>query len=190
MYDGTAWIGTPLGDVSGYVNLIQHDADELTTKGGSVSLTAGQSVSLASGSTVNVSGGWINYAGADVTTTKVVTANGQILDISQATPNLVYQGIYTGDTQTSSKWGVSENTSNPLLDGTQYEAGYVQGGSAGAISITAPGMVLSGNLYGNTVDGVQQRTLASVFDAPSSAYANSSFLPTCCRPWPCQHPAA
>ena len=68
-------------------------------------MAAGQSVSLASGSSINVSGGWINYAGADVTTTKVVTSDGQILDISQATPNLVYEGIYNGDTQTSRQWG-------------------------------------------------------------------------------------
>ncbi len=178
VYDGTAWIGTPLADVSGYVNLVQHDAGQLTTNGGTVKMNAGQSVSLAPGSTVNVSGGWINYAGADVTTTKVITSTGQILDISQATPNLVYEGIYTGDTQSSAKWGVSETSSNPLLDGTQYEAGYIQGGSAGAISITAPSLALSGNLYGNSVAGAQQRTLASAYNASSSAYHSSSFLPT------------
>ncbi len=178
VYNGTAWIGTPLADVSGYVNLVQHDAAQLTTNGGTVSLAAGQSVSLANGSAINVSGGWINYAGAEVTTTKVITSNGQLLDISQATSNLVYGGIYSGESQTSLKWGVSETASNPILNGSQYEAGYIQGGGAGAISVTAPSMTVTGNIYGNSVAGPQQRTLASVYDASSSAYAGSSFLPT------------
>ena len=178
VYNGTAWIGTPLADVSGYVNLVQHTVGELTTNGGTVSLSAGQAVNLQAGSTVNVSGGWINYAGANVQTTKVVTNGGQVIDISKATPNLVYDGIYTGYTAGSAKWGVSQTYANSLASGTQYEAGYIQGGGAGAISITAPSMTLNGNLYGNSVAGPQQRTLASVYDLPSSPYVNSSFLPT------------
>jgi filamentous hemagglutinin family protein len=172
--NGTTWIGTPLGDVSGYVDLVQHTVGELTTNGGSVSLSAGQSVNLAAGSNVNVSGGWINYQGALVQTTKVVTG-GQVLDISQATPNLVYDGIYTGYTATSKKWGVSQSYANSLVSGPQYEAGYVQGGNGGSLSITAPTLAVNGNLYGNTVAGSHQRTLASQL---SATYAGAKFLPT------------
>jgi filamentous hemagglutinin len=172
--DGTTWIGTPLADVSGYVNLVQHTVGELTTSGGTVSLNAGQSVNLQSGSTVNVSGGWINYQGGQVQTTKVV-ANGQVLDISKAAPNIVYDGIYTGYTSASSKWGVSQTYGNSLASGAQYEAGYIQGGNGGSLSITAPAMTVSGSLYGNTVAGPYQRTLASQL---STTYAGASYLPT------------
>jgi len=174
VYNGTAWIGTPLADVSGYVNLVQHDVGELTTNGGTVSINAGQSVNLATSSSINVSGGWINYAGADVLTTKVVS-NGQILDISQATPNLTYQGIYTGFTTTSAKWGVTQTYANSLLNSPEYEAGYVQGGDGGALNITAPSIALNGNLYGNTVSGAYQRTPTATLN---STYAGSDFLPT------------
>ena len=174
VYNGTPWIGTPLADVSGYVNLVQHNVGELTTKGGTVSISAGQSVNLASGSNINVSGGWINYAGANVQTTKVVS-NGQILDISLATPNLTYQGIYTGFTATSAKWGVSQTYANSLVTGSQYEAGYLQGGSGGTVAITSPAISLNGNLYGNTVSGSSQRTSSSSLN---STYAGASFLPT------------
>ncbi|MCE0484088.1 MAG: filamentous hemagglutinin family protein [Methylacidiphilales bacterium] len=177
VYDGTAWIGTPLANVSGYVNLVQHNVGELTTNGGTVSLNAGTSVNLNAGSTVNVSGGWINYQGGVVQTTKVA-ADGKVYDISAATPNRVYDGIYTGYTATSAKWGISQSYANSLLQDSQYQAGYLQGGNGGSLSITAPTMTLNGNFYGNTVAGTYQRTLASVYDASSSAYANSSFLPT------------
>jgi filamentous hemagglutinin family protein len=172
--DGTPWIGTPLADVSGYVNLVQHTVGELTTNGGTVSFNAGQSVNLQAGSTVNVSGGWINYQGGQVQTTKVVS-NGQVFDISQANPNLVYQGIYTGFTQTSSKWGITQSYANSLVSGPEYEAGYIQGGGGGSLAITAPTLSVNGSLYGNTVAGSNQRTLASQL---STTYAGANFLPT------------
>jgi filamentous hemagglutinin family protein len=172
--NGTPWIGTPLADVSGYVNLVQHTVGELTTAGGSVAINAGGSVTAQSSSTVNVSGGWTNYEGANVQTTKVL-ANGQIIDISQANPNEVYDGLYDGTTLISQKWGTSQNYTNPLLTEAQYNPGYIQGGSGGLLSISAPSMTLAGNFYGNTVAGPQQRTLASQL---SATYAGASFLPT------------
>ena len=177
IYDGTPWIGTPLADISGYINLVQHDVGELTTSGGTVAIAAGQAVNIESGSSIDVSGGWINYAGAKVQTSKVIS-DGQILDISQATPNLVYQGIYNGFTQSSAKWGVSQTYANPLITSARYEPGYVEGGEGGAISFTAPIVALNGNFYGNTVAGAQQTNLASLYDSSTSAYLTASFLPT------------
>jgi filamentous hemagglutinin len=172
--DGTTWIGTPLVDVSGYVNLVQRTVGELTTSGGTVSLSAGQAVDLENGSSVDVSGGWINYQGGLVQTTKVVT-DGQVLDISKASPDLVYNGIYTGYTTTSAKWGITQTYANSLVNGPTYQAGYIQGGNGGQLSITAPTMQVAGNLYGNTVTGTYQRTLASQL---SATYAGASYLPT------------
>ena len=157
-YNGQAWVGTPLADTSGYVALIDHTVGELTTAGGSVKLQAGNSVVLQSGSSINVSGGWIDYAGGDVATTKLL-ANGQVIDISKATPDRVYDGIYTGTSTTGdAKWGATSTTTNPQLD-PNYEPGYVQGGSGGKLAITAPAMALDGGLLGTTITGPQQRTV-------------------------------
>lgn len=172
--DGSTWIGTPLGDVSGYANLVQHTVGELTTNGGTIAVKAGSAVNMANDASVNVSGGWINYQGANVTTTKVMSG-GQIVDISQASPNLLYSKIYSGYNATSAKWNVSQNFINSLVDGTTYMPGYTQGGNAGGLSITAPAMTLTGNLYGNTVAGIHQQTLGSQL---SSTYAGANFLPT------------
>jgi filamentous hemagglutinin len=157
-YNGASWVGTPLADTSGYVALMDRTVGQLTTGGGAVRFNAGGSVVLQSGSAINVSGGWINYAAATVETSKVVTG-GQVLDISQATPDRVYSGLYKGvGTPAASKWGApTENYVNTLEAGSTYEEGYVQGGKGGSLSITAPAMALDGRLSGLTVAGPRQR---------------------------------
>ena len=95
VFDGLPWVGTPLANASGYVGLIQRSVGELTTAGGTVNLNAGNSVVMQTGSTIDVSGGWIDYQGGLVTTSRVIS-DGHILDISQATPDRIYQGLSTG----------------------------------------------------------------------------------------------
>lgn len=156
-YNGQTWVGTPLADTSGYVALVDHSVGELTTNGGTVNLRAGNAVVVQPGALVNVSGGWINYAGGIVATTKLLT-DGHLIDISQATPDQVYTGIYAGTSATTdAKWGATSATTNPQLD-PNYEAGYVQGGNGGKLAITAPAMALDGSLVGATVAGPYQRT--------------------------------
>jgi filamentous hemagglutinin family protein len=161
-YDGQPWVGTPLAITNGYIGLIQRTVGELTTAGGSVSIGAGGSVVMQPGSSVNVSGGWIDYQGAFVQTTEL-TSEGIVYPISKATPNIIYDGIFTGTTTTTdSKWGVTQTTTNALPPG-MYEPGYVQGGSGGAISITAPSIAPDGTLLGYTVAGPRQ------INAPNAA---------------------
>jgi filamentous hemagglutinin len=136
-FDGRSWIGTPLGDASGYVGLVQRTVGQLTTAGGSISLMAGDGVSLANGSSVNVSGGWTRYSGGTFSTTKLLGADGRIYDISQATPDRIYTGI------------LKDTPGN-------YEPSYLSGASGGALSIQAPSVTLDGDLHGTTVTGFRQ----------------------------------
>ncbi|MDD5260535.1 MAG: filamentous hemagglutinin family protein [Methylacidiphilales bacterium] len=171
--NGNTWIGTQIADVSGYANLIQRSVGELTTAGGSVTINAGGSLAMQAGSNIDVSGGWTNYQGAYIQTTKLL-AGGNIIDISKATPDRVYDGIYDGFTQSSAKWGTSQTYINPLLVGATYRNGYVQGGGGGSLAVTAPAMTLKGGLYGNTVAGQQQR----MPDAKVKAtFSSTSVLP-------------
>ena len=159
VYNGQIFKGTPIGNVSGYANLIEHTVGELTTAGGTVSMNAGGSVVMQSGVKVDVSGGWINFAGATVQTTRLISG-GQIYDISKATPDLVYDGIYTGQfTVQHPKWSIARTYSGALsLTGAHYDPGYLFGGDGGKVTIIAPGMALDGALLGNTVVGPRQRT--------------------------------
>ncbi|HTB81769.1 MAG TPA: filamentous hemagglutinin family protein [Opitutaceae bacterium] len=183
-YNGQGWVGTPLADTSGYIGLIQRTVGELTTAGGTVALNAGGSVVMQPGAMINVSGGSIDYQAGVVQTSQVV-AGGHIMDISQATPDLVYGGIYTGtSTVTDAKWGVTETFTSPvLLSGAHFEQGYTQGGNGGTLSITAPSMALDGTLLGNTVSGPWQRTnpalsstLSLAFQAQDPTYAGFPFF--------------
>lgn len=155
-YNGTSYVGTPLADVTGYINLVQRTVGELTIMGGSVRLNAGGSVVLQPGSTIDVSGGSINYEGANVRTTQV-TSGGRIYDISEATPDRIYDSIVGQFTESHPKWGIAEDFTS-VFPGMHFEPGYTQGGDGGSVSITAPGMVLDGNLNGQTVTGPRQQS--------------------------------
>jgi filamentous hemagglutinin len=176
-YDGVPWVGTAVADTSGYVGLIQHTVGELTVDGGTVNLNAGNGVALQPGSSVDVSGGWINYSGAYVQTTKLVEENGQVIDISQATPNIPYEGIYTGtSTTTDSKWGVTLTTANPVPLG-EYQTGYTEGGSGGVLSITAPAMTLAGAMAGDTYAGARQISSNSISSSLEASLGNAGIDP-------------
>lgn len=171
IWNGVGWIGTPLGNVAGYAGLIERTVGELTVAGGSVRMNAGESVVMQPGSIVDVSGGWIDFQGGMVQTTRL-TSEGQIFDISQATPDRVYDGIYDGTfTKQHVKWGVEQTYTNPLLmNGAHFEEGYIQGANGGSIEIKAPSMALDGTLLGHTVAGPRQRTVAPAHSSLSLAF--------------------
>lgn len=162
-YSGREWVGTPLGDARGFVGLIERGVGELTTAGGNVQFTAGNSVVMQRGAKIDVSGGSVKFEGGMVETTRVISG-GQILDIAQATPDRVFDGIYDGTfTVTHPKYGLSETFTNPLLlNNARHEEGYVEGRNGGSISITAPAMALDGELLGHTISGPRQRTLQTM----------------------------
>ncbi|MDB6139081.1 MAG: hypothetical protein JWO94_2153, partial [Verrucomicrobiaceae bacterium] len=163
VFNGFAWVGTPLADASGFVGLIQRNVAELTTAGGTVNINSGGSVVTQKGSVIDVSGGWINYQGGMVATTRLMYG-GYIYDISQATPDRVYDGVYTGQfSQTSSKWGVTKTYTAPFMLGEHYDPGYLFGMSGGGVSINSPSVALDGTLSGAALSGPRQR------DVPAAA---------------------
>lgn len=155
---GFTWIGTPLADAAGYANLVQRTVEQLSTSGGKVNMRAGGSIAMQVGATVDVSGGWTDYAGAAVETSKVLY-QGKWIDISGASANQFYTGIRsTTTTVADAKWGSTDTWSAPRLS-KSYQAGYQTGGDGGALAITAPAVALDGNLVGQTRAGLRQVVL-------------------------------
>jgi filamentous hemagglutinin family protein len=152
-YQGRYWIGTPLGDATGYLGLIERAVGQLTIAGGSVALAAGNSVVMRDGSMVNVSGGWVKYSGGNFSTSKLRTSTGLIIDISKATPDQIYSGI------------IKDFRSF-------YEDSYYQGGNGGSLSIQSALVALDGRSLGATVAGFRQvsplSSLVSQLPAQSS----------------------
>jgi len=155
VYNGQYWIGTPLGDATGFLNLIYRTVGELTTEGGSISMSSlNNRVSVAGGATVDVSGGWIEYQGGSFATSKLITSNGRIVDVSKATPDQIYKGIIKG---------VPIN-----------QPGYISGGNAGYFNLSAPSVSIAApmtskdGLFGRSVVGPYQiRTSSSGFTKSS-----------------------
>ncbi|MCE9542391.1 MAG: hypothetical protein K8R38_02565 [Verrucomicrobia bacterium] len=173
-YNGQYWVGTPLGDATGFLNLIERTVGELTAKGGTISLSAGDRIALNPGSSLDVSGGWVNYGGGFASTSKLLY-RGHLVDISQATPDRVYDGVYQGGgtVQKYEKWGVTKTFSTSPLDPMQkrYEPGYLNGANGGSILIQSPSMQLAGSLLGEVVTGprqVRSTALLSTLPSPSS----------------------
>ncbi|MFZ4694929.1 MAG: filamentous hemagglutinin N-terminal domain-containing protein, partial [Verrucomicrobiia bacterium] len=144
-FNGTAWVGSPIGNLAGYNNLIQRNVGELTTAGGTVTIAAGESVVMQPGSSINVSGGWMSYQGGTMRTTKVVSG-GVVYDIAQATPDRVYDGI------------ISDAAVALGTDGSSFEPSYIQGANAGSLTISAAAMALDGELLGASTMGRLQRS--------------------------------
>lgn len=157
VYNGITWYGTPLADLSGYLGLIQRTVGELTVAGGSVSMNAGGSVVVQRGAVIDVSGGFINYQGGTVKTTRVMHA-GYLMEIADATPDIVYDGIFTGlFSDVHARWGITNTYQIPWMSGEHYEQPYVQGGNGGSLTMGAASMALDGVLRGSTVAGPRQR---------------------------------
>lgn len=172
-FNGLDWVGTPLGNAAGYVGLIERNVGELTTAGGTISMSAGGSVVMQPGSKVDVSGGYVNFEGGMVKTTRIIS-DGRIVDIANALPDRVHTSLYDGTfTVQHSKYGVQRTFEHPLsLSGEHFEPGYIEGKNSGSITIAAPAMALDGELLGATVTGPRQRVVAS---APKLAALSLSF---------------
>jgi len=184
-YNGRVWYGTPLADLSGYVGLIDRSIGELTTAGGTVNLNAGGSLVIQPGAMVDVSGGWVNYEGGTVNTTRVLHM-GRLFDIADAAPDRIYDGIYTGlFTEGHARWGVTKTYKVPWMSGEHYEQPYISGASGGTVGLRSPSVALDGEFYGTTVTGPRQRsqgptpsTFSIALVAQQQAEPYADFSPT------------
>lgn len=147
-----------LFDVTPYADNIGSGIDQIMTRAGTIDLNATGSVITRAGATLNVSGGSIAYQGGlGPSTTNLLAANGQVFNISTAPNNLQYVGIANGYSYTDPTWGTTTKG-----NGQSYYAGYIQGASAGSITVESPAVYLHGSMLGQTVDGIYQRTPSSL----------------------------
>lgn len=177
VYNGRYWVGTPLGDATGLAGLIQRNVSQLTTSGGSLEISSGDLIQIAPGATMDVSGGYSVHQGGRVQTTRLLRGN-QIIDISNATPDRVYDGIYTGTTrELNLKWGVSREYAHPLAPLGAYNArDTIYGAPGGSISLQAPRIQNQGNLIGRTITGPLQMSNPTAHSTISFAFFNEKQL--------------
>jgi filamentous hemagglutinin family protein len=150
--DGRYWVGTPLGDATGLVGIIERNVTQLTVNGGTVDIQSGGSAVVRSGATIDVSGGYYRYEGGMVQTTRLLRGN-NLIEIHNALPSQTYDGIYTGTFAVEhSRWGVTRTFATPWMTGRHYQAAYNGGGNGGTLNLTAASMAVDGTLLGLTID--------------------------------------
>ncbi len=149
-------IGTTIANVTGEIALVPQTIQQRTSAGGSIVLDSTGDVVVAPGATLNVSGGKTTYSGAWIQTTKLVTANGTLVDIGNADPLQTYVGVVNPSVQAvSNRWGVVSEIPTPGL--ATYDPGYVEGSAGGTVQVLGRALALSGNFIGQTVSGPYQR---------------------------------
>ncbi|NTX29642.1 filamentous hemagglutinin family protein [Burkholderia pyrrocinia] len=154
--DGVQWVGSPILNLSGYVNLIPRMVDQLLTNGGSITLS-GNEVMTAAGSSMNLNGGYVHYDGGMVNTTRLVDANGAIVPIGQASPYDTYVGIAGQFIESHPRWGVTKSWYNPLQTAGAYQGDYIVGGNAGTLDVYASQTaVLDGDISAQAFGGAKQ----------------------------------
>ncbi|MFN0127546.1 MAG: filamentous hemagglutinin N-terminal domain-containing protein, partial [Verrucomicrobiales bacterium] len=157
-YNGREWVGTPLADLRGYLNLIERTVDELTVAGGSITLASGGSLVVQPGASIDTSAGWVNYGSGTVKTTRLLRF-GRLVDIASATPDLLYDSIYTGEfVENHPKWGVTRTYRVPWMTGEHFEHEYFSGANAGNLSLAAASMALDGLFRAEAISGPRQTT--------------------------------
>ena len=158
VYGGRAWVGTPLGDLTGFAAIIERGIAELTARGGDIDLAAGDAVVLEGGSLLDVSGGFLAHAGGRVQTTRLLRGR-HLVDMHEAFPDRTYDGVYTGRaTRTSSKWGVTREYAHALAPlGAHDQSPYFEGAAAGSVRLKAPTVIAAGEMRGESLTGPRQQ---------------------------------
>lgn len=157
--DGSSWVGTPLGDASGFVNAVGRSIDQLMTAGGSVSLKADINSGIVSqtvqgsGSVVSVAGGQVTFLPGKVSATFLVGADGRIYSMDRADPNRQYVGIAGQTIVNHPRWGVTDTFSSFTQS---YQAGYTDGQNAGSLTVSAVTPQLDGAFYFGSPVGDRQ----------------------------------
>jgi filamentous hemagglutinin family protein len=149
--------GTDIADISGELGKIEKEAGERLAEGGKVSVTSEGDFVMAPDATVDISGGVVNYKAGWMNTTKLVSED-KVYDISDADPNLIYDGVLGEYTRKDAKWGMTQTWTidGPIAQGS-YEDAYTEGASAGEFKVATSAMRMDGKVVAEVTHGKYQR---------------------------------
>ncbi len=167
--DGVTWVGSPLIEAGSLAAQIGVTASELLTKGGNITLAARLnkrgvvqtpdavgSVNVATGATLDFGGGWVRYQDGFIRRTKLVTADGRIVDIASADRNDRFVGISSGFAEFLPQLAAPRIYGSLASNDSRFEAGYSEGRDAGTLTIQAPTATMNATLFGQAVAGARQ----------------------------------
>ena len=154
--------GSPILDLSGYIDGRLRGVAEKATAGGDVAISSTGSLVQRVGASVDVSGGGYRYGEGRVATSQLLGEDGRSYDIGAAPKDRRYTMVLDQFTKTDKRWGQSEVFAQISTQKAATEAAYVEGRRGGTLVLTArEGMVLDGHLRGGAVSGATQLASAT-----------------------------
>ena len=165
----SALTGSSIGDIGNYLSAEEKTAKEMALEGGSISLDAGSGdIILREDALLDVSGGGISYTEGAVDTTKLVSVNNVVYDISDAPEWENYSKILGEYKKIHERYGVTETYRGIYYGGAaalrNYTSGYTEGSDAGFISLIGSKMILDGFIDGSVSPGKYQTLYPSLED--------------------------
>lgn len=149
--------GTPIADISGAEDRVGRSVAERSTQGGRLEMLSEGDAVLKQGSVVDFSGGSVAYRDGYINTTQLLS-QGEVIDIGDADPNRLYDGILGDITQVYPRWNqVRKWKVIGLTEMGRFEKGYVEGRDAGVFDLRANAAVMDGDLRAQAINGLNQR---------------------------------
>ena len=148
--------GTPFLNFDLESQAVQRDVGERFSTGGTVQIDSTGDVVVEDGARINIRGGKVTYTGDTVITSKLVTEDGRVFDISEADPSRRYVGVLGDDLVIDyAKWGMSD----VFRSGAgAFESGYSEGKDAGNLLINTRRLSFNGDLIAGSDAGRLQRS--------------------------------
>ncbi|EIP98788.1 filamentous hemagglutinin family N-terminal domain protein [Opitutaceae bacterium TAV1] len=150
------WQGSPLFDATGYISQLRRGVGELTAAGGNINISAFGDIVVREGAVLDVSGGTAGYTAAVGQVTRLRSASGEVVDMSQAAWGENYTGIAGAWTKDHGRWGFSESWSLPLGKTTRVTGAWTEGKAAGTVTFDAQRVALDGQVNAHVTLGERQ----------------------------------
>jgi len=145
--------GSDLLNIDAALASIERDVHERLAPGGTVALQAVGNIVVEQGALIDISGGYVAYTEDYVSPSLLVTASGDIQNISEAERDLQYIGVLNDFEVEHDKWGVTEEFNSAF---GFVEQGYIHGFDSGSLTLNAPGIQFDGDIQAAATAGIHQ----------------------------------
>lgn len=160
-YEGDRWY-TPGGllEVGGYLQNMAHGIGEWAAVGGTITLAASEVVAQQ-GAIFDISGGSLDYQSGYVRSTQVMGADGRMYDIRNAPAHMQFVSVGSAFIRRHERWGemYTKVYADRLFSrgtSTRWEQGYTVGRDAGRLILSAPTVIMEGDILAEVINGERQ----------------------------------
>ncbi|QYC10700.1 filamentous haemagglutinin family protein [Brevundimonas nasdae] len=153
---------TPGGllEVGGHLGNTAHGIGEWTSVGGVININSNEII-IKDGAVLDISGGSMRYAGGYMQSTRMMGSDGRMYDIGQAPAGVKMLSIGDAFVRSHDRWGdaYTQVYGRPLFSGgrsARWEDGYTVGRDAGVITLSAPTVLMQGQIMADVIVGERQ----------------------------------